>query len=473
MNLHQLIIIVLARRKAALWLLCLLVGGVFVYSELQPRQYLGTASVMIDAHSNDPVAAPGSTGSSTGNTAYMGTQIDLIQSERVAVRAIRLLKLEDDANWHAQWMKSTQGRGTYDAWMAEQLLKKLEVKPSRESNVVNIGYLSTNPAFAAASANAFVRAYIDTNLELKVEPAKQYNAFFDERAKQLRSSLEQAQNKLSAYQRAKGIIGTDDKIDVENARLTELSSQVVTLQGIAAESSGRGGQGSSNSQEVLNNLTIGNLTSELSRQNARLSELKQRLGERNPQVIELQANINQLRSQLNVETGRVTSSLGVNTSVDRSRLAAAQAALAAQRERVLQLRGQRDEASVLVRDVDNAQHAYDAALARVTQTSLESQNTFTNVSIIKTASPPPFATTPRPLLNTAVAFVVGLMLAVGFALILEFTDRRLRFDSDVTDALRQHLLVRIPNGEASQRRAATGLRGRVARMIGTTPRIAT
>lgn len=470
MNPTQMIAIVVGRRVAALSLLILLVAAVFAYSKWQPRQYLATAAVMIDARPDDPVTSPG-TGGAALSGSYMGTQIDLLQSERVAQRVIKLLKLDDDPGYRAQWQTSTHARGDYDAWLAEQLLKKLDVKPSRDSNVVNIGYLSTDPRFAAAAANAFVRAYVDTNLELKVEPAKQYNIFFDERAKQLRGSLEEAQARLSAYQQSHGIIATDDKLDVESARLSELSSQVVTLQGVAAESSSRHGQSGANSQEVLGNITIGTLTAELSRQQARLSELKEHLGERNPQVVELQANIAQLRNQVDSETSRVSGSLGVNTAVDRSRLASAQAALNEQRARVLQLRSRRDEASVLLRDVDSAQRAYDATLARVTQTNLESQNTFTNVSIVKTASEPPFAASPRVMLNTAVAFVVGCMLAVAFALLREYADRRLRFDSDVTEALRVPLLVRLPDsGSRSNSRAhAAGLQGRVSRMIHSLP----
>lgn len=466
MTLRQLLSILVARHRAALALLLTLVIVVAGASLLQPKQYLATAAVLIDVKSADPVATP-ATGGSTNNTGYMATQVDLIQSERVALRALHALRLEADPGWKALWSSATRRQGDYEAWLSEQLLKKLEVKPSRESSVVNIGYLSTDPVFSAAVANAFVRAYIDTTLDMKVEPAKQYNAFFDERAKQLRSALEQAQGRLSAYQQAKGIVATDERLDVENSRLSELSSQVVLLQGLAAESAGRQGLASANSQEVLGNVTIGGITSDLSRQEARISELRQRLGERNPQVVELQANIEQLRSRLASETRRVSSSLGVNNNVDRLRLGQAQAALAEQRSKVLHLRGQRDEASVLVRDIDGAQRAYDAALARVTQTSLESQNTFTNVSIIKTATPPPVATSPRVLLNTAVAFVVGGLLAIGFALMREFMDRRLRFESDVTDALQQPMLARIPRADPATARLAN----RKTRMVNSLPQI--
>jgi len=444
MSLSQLLVVLRARYAAALLLVAALVAAVAGVSLWLPKQYTATAAVLIDARSADPVSANSPAGYGT-TSSYMATQIDLIQSERVALRALRALNLQNDPAWQALWLQSTAGRGEKEPWLAEQLMKRLEVRPSRESSVVNIGYVAGDAAFAAAAANAVVRAYVDTTLDLKVEPARQYNSFFDQRAAQLRKALEDAQGRLTAYQQARGIVATDERLDVENARLAELSSQVVILQGLAAESTGRRSQAGSNSQEVLSNVLIGNLTADLARQEARLNEMRQRLGERHPQVIELASSVDQSRSRLDSETRRVSSSLGVNSNVDLARLNSAQAALAAQRARVLKLRGERGESSVLQRDVDSAQRAYEAALARLTQTGLESQATFTNVSVLKTASPPPVPSGPRVLLNSAVAGVVGLLLAIGFVLLRESGDRRLRFDSDVTEALQQPLLVRIPS----------------------------
>jgi polysaccharide biosynthesis transport protein len=469
MSFSQFLSILYARRASALAFVALLVAAVAAYSLLQPKQYLATAAVMIDARSADPLAAPGA-GAAGQGPGYMATQIDLIQSERVAQRALRSLGLVDNAQWRERWQTLTAGRGSYEAWVAAELLRKLEVRPSRESSVVNIAYLSPDPQFAASVANAFVDAYSGTTLDMKVEPARQYNNFFDERVKQLRTALEQAQGRLSAYQQAKGIVATDERLDVENARLSELSSQVVLLQGMAAESSSRQGQGST--KEVVSNMMIGTLTADLSRQEAKLTELKQRLGDRNPSVLELTANVDQLRQRLEAETRRVSSTLTANSNVDRSRLAAAQAALNEQRARVLRIRGQRDEASVLMRDVDNAQRAYDTALGRLSQTSLESQNTFTNVSVLKTASAPPFASSPRVLLNTAVALVVGSLLAIGFVLLREGMDRRLRFDSDVVEVLRQPVLVQMPRGDARQGDRLRRLEHRKRRMVHSLPRAA-
>jgi len=150
-----------------------------------------------------------------------------------------------------------------------------------------------------------------------------FKNFFDSQMKDARTALEQAQSKLSAYQQEKGIIATDERLDVENARLVELGSQLTQLQAISAESSSKETQAqgakADRLQEVINNPVIGGLKVDISRAEAKLQELSQRLGEANPQVQEIKANIAELRSRMDAETRRISSAVGVSNTVNKSR----------------------------------------------------------------------------------------------------------------------------------------------------------
>ena len=152
------------------------------------------------------------------------------------------------------------------------------------------------------------------------------------------------------------------------ARLNELSTQLVALQAVAAESGSRQSQaqagGSDRLQEVVNNPNLSALRADIARAEAKLQEINSRLGDNHPQVIEAKANIASLRSRLATETGRVTGSLGVSNSINRQREAEIRATLEAQRSRVMRMRTAREEGSVLLRDVEAAQRAYDAVAAK-------------------------------------------------------------------------------------------------------------
>lgn len=444
MNLTQFLAIVKARWWVALLLMLLTVGTTLGVSLVLPKQYTATASIVIDVKP-DPIA-----GQFAGMLApsYMATQVDVIQSDRVARRVVRNLRLAENPQVRADWLETTGGQGEIEAWIAGRFKTNMDVRPSRESNVISVSYRAPDPVFAAALANAFVQAYIDTALELKVDPAKQYSDFFDLRAKDAREALEKAQSRVSAFQKERGIIATDERFDIESARLSELSSQLVMLQALSSESGSRQAQARGDSaermQEVLNNPVIGALKSDLSRSEARLQELSARLGDNHPQVIEAKANINTLRGRLDAETRRVTGGVGVTASINRQRESEVRASLEAQRAKVLRMKAVRDEGAVLLRELESAQRSYETVLARLNQTSLESQATQGNIFVLGQASPPSDPSSPKIFVNTALSVVVGLLLAVGAVLGLELLDRRVRAFEDVTTAVGLPILGVMP-----------------------------
>lgn len=452
----------------ARWTLVLLVVVVTTLTALGvslvlPKRYVATASVVIDAKP-DPVSAliyPG-----MASPAYMNTQVDVIASDRVALRVVRDLRLTEVPELREQWQDQGADGGSMEVWVSEFLRANMEVKPSKESNVLMVTYRSPSPQVAATMANAFVKAYIATTLDLRVEPARQYAGYFDQQAKAALERLEGARSKLSAYEREHGILATDERLDVENARLAELSSQLVGLQGLASESGSRQGQaarGADTLPDVLANPVVSQLKADMSRAEAQLQQLSTRYGDNHPQVIEAKASVADTRAKLRAETARVTGAVSATNNINRQREAETRAQMEAQRAKVIKLKEARDEAGGLMREAESAQRAYENITTRLTQTSLESQSTQSNVSLLGEATPPRKAASPRVALNTALAFVAGLILAVGIALLLELRDRKVRDADDVMAVLPLPMLGVLP---APGKRASHALPSAERRLLG-------
>ncbi len=449
MSFGQFLSILKARRWIALAVLLSTVIITLAVSLLLPKQYTATASVVVDSKP-DPVSAILYSG--TASPGYMATQVDVLLSDRVALRVVRDLKLNENEQVRQQWLGQTEGKGSVETWLSQNLQRQMDVKPSRESSVINVSYKAPDPQFAAALANAFVQAYLRTTLELRVDPARQYSSFFDTRSKEARDALEASQRKLSAYQKEKGIIASDERLDVETARLAELSSQSVLLQSLASESSSRqmqsrGGQ-AERMQEVLSNPVISGLKVDLSRAEGRLQELSSRLGDNNPQVQEVKATISSLRSKIATEVQSVTGGVGVSNNINRQREADVRAALELQRAKVLRIKAVRDEGAVLMRDVESAQRAFESITQRFTQTSLESQTTQSNINLLTSATPPIEPSSPKVVFNSLLSIFIGALLAVGVALLLEIWDRRVRNVEDVVAALGLPVIGIMPKPNA-------------------------
>jgi uncharacterized protein involved in exopolysaccharide biosynthesis len=151
-----------------------------------------------------------------------------------------------------------------------------------------------------------------------------------------------------------------------------------------------------------------------------------------------------LRTRLGAETRRVTGTVGVSNSINRQREAEIRSTLETQRTRVMRLRTAREEGSVLVRDVDAAQRAYEAVLTRLNQTSLESQATQSNAYVLAPAVPPFAPSSPKLLRNLVLSLVVGAILAIAMAILLEYVDRRVRTDDEISEVLGLPLLGTLP-----------------------------
>lgn len=445
MTFTQFLSILRARWWVVLLVLGLTVGTTLAVSLLLPKQYSATASVVVD-FKPDPVSAVMFGG--MASPAFMATQVDIIRSDRVAQRVVRNLRLGENPQVRQQWLDSTGGQGSLEAWLAANFQRNMDVVPSRESSVISITYRAPNPQFAASLANAFVQAYIDTSLELRVDPARQYSSFFETRAKEARDALEAAQSRLSAFQKENGIIATDERLDIETARLNELSSQLTQLQAIASESAIRQTQARGNDAErldqVMNNPVVAGLRADINRAEAQLQQLSTRLGDAHPQVREANANLAELRSRLEGETRKVAGSVGVTSTINRARETEVARQLAQQRANVLRMKAVRDEGTVLIREMENAQRTYDAILQRFTQTTLEGQTTQSNVNQLTQAIPPVAPSSPRIVLNMLLSIIVGTLLALGVALVLELRDRRVRTVDDVVDALGLPVLGVMP-----------------------------
>jgi succinoglycan biosynthesis transport protein ExoP len=432
MTFAQFLSILRARKWVALTVFVLLVAITVIVSLILPKQYTGTASVVIDVKP-DPVTAVSFP--AIAIPGFMATQVDILSSDRVTLRVINDLKLAENPSIRQQWNDETGGEGTVEQWLITLLQKKLDIKPSRDSNVIQISYTAPDPKFAALLANAFAHAYIATTLDLQVNPAKSFRTFFDVQSKASREALERAQARLSEYQQRKGIIATDERLDVENARLNELVNQLVQIQAITAESVSRQAQAqgsqSDRIQEVLNSPLISGLKSDLARSEAKLEELTARYGDAYPQVIETRANVAELRRRIDIETARITGGVAVTTTINRQREVQVRRELEAQRAKVAHMKASRDEGLPLLRDVDNAQRAYDALMARLNQSALESQTTQSFAHLLTGALPPVEVSSPKIALNTALAVFLGLLLAIAVVLALEMTDRRVRKPEDV------------------------------------------
>src|ERR1035438_10133003 len=301
--LSQYLRIVWARKWLVLCLFVLVSAAGIAITLLLPRQYTAETSLVVEMRI-DP--ALGALAPALAAPSYIATQIEILKSERVASRAVKLLGVERSTAAIAQWRDVTKEKIPLDRYFADLLKKGLSIEPARGSDVLNLSFSSPDPIFARVAANAFAQAYMDVSVALRVAPARQSASFLDEQTNTLRASLEQAQAKLSKYQQTKGIVASDERLDQENARYSALIAQLALAQAEGVETSTRRrNSGGETSPDVLQSPAVQGLKAQIATAETKLTEISNIVGKNHPSRVQLEAQIKELKQQLTDETRRV------------------------------------------------------------------------------------------------------------------------------------------------------------------------
>ncbi len=456
MNIYQFFIILRSRKRIALWVLAITVIMTLVVNLLLPKQYVATTTLVVEQRSIDPVTGQNLPVSQL-LTGYMATQTEVIASHNVARKVVKNLKLNDSPQMQKAFpnMQKDFAKAEYIGdirdWAADLLLKNLEIRPSRDSSLIQLDFTSTSPQFAANIANAFADAYIQTSIELRSQPAKLSANWFNSQMASLRKDLERAQSVLSNYEQQHGIVESVDRqvdvnrlVDIEQTRLGDLSKQLVESQARTNELQSRKDllastleQGGSleSLQEVLSSPLIQSLKSELARSGAHLAELSQKFKKGNSQYRQAEAQVSSLQQEIKSATKMVLTSIESAVASSKQRDEMLTKALAEQKAKVMDLKKKHDQIAVYNREVENAQRAYDEVMRRAVQTRMESEMSQTEISILNPAIPPSKHAKPKVLLNMILSVFLGGMLGVGAALLAELMDRRVRSAFDVSELL--------------------------------------
>lgn len=453
MNFSLFLLVLRARIKIILLTFIVAVATAAIVSLLLPKTYKATTTLVLNFKGIDPVS--GATIPALLMPGYMATQVDIITSRNVAGKVVDKLKIVDSPVAQEQFMKATKGQGNIRDWFADVILKQLDVEPSKESSVISISFNGADPNFSAAVANAFAEAYQQTSIQLKVEPFLNAAGYLSTQTKALRDHLETAQTKLSAYQQDKGLTSAIEQFDVENSKLNELSAQLVMAQTQAIEALSRqeGAKGNyEESPDITANPVVQGLKVDLARAESKLADLSQRIAHNHPQYLSAKAEADKIRLQLAEEVKRASASVGGSARIFRQREAELRAAVASQKKKVLQLNHERDQMMILQKDVENAQRSLDAVNQRFTQTNLEGKADQSEVAVLNPATPPLEAAKPKILLNIALSVFLGGLLGIGFGLIAEMMDRRVRSREDIVDALDIPVLAVIKNKALKKQR---------------------
>jgi len=437
--------------EGGLLLVCLL------YCLIAPNQYEARARVELRTA---PVSALNLDSSdSSVSTSILSAPIaqetvaDEFRSDRLAWRVIRQLKLYEAPGFRGDFASRFPGfhlpeQGSAvdpaaQAWLLERFEKRLRVQAIPRTLLLEIRFRSRDAALSAAVVNALIGAHGELDSESRVEATEQASDWLNMQLKELKSSVDQDQARLNAFESKHGIVSAQAvlpngmlSVTAHNAALLEideLGRQLVaaTTDRILREAEYRAASKGDPELVIASDPGLesgdgGFATAPLRQIRARRSDLEQEQaqlsaehGENFPRVVEIGRQLQDLNRQKQAQDAKLVERFrsAWQTAADREQMVR-QSLEDATGEGMKQNQAA-TEYAVMRQEASSSQALYVRVQEKVEEAGLAAGIHGSNIAVVDGARQPVKPVTPDLPVYMAITGFVGLWLAVGAALLME------------------------------------------------------
>jgi polysaccharide biosynthesis transport protein len=474
--------ILVKRKWLILALLLVVVTATFVATKLQVPEYRASALVLIEPEAAQILSFQDFDQTAGRNSAeYRASQYEILQSQTLAEAVVRAEQLQDhpeltgqirQRSLVAEFRSLTQllltrvfdtsdGDATETEPLAERdrvaaaassLLRKLEIAPVRNTQVVRVSVVSFDPEFSARLANAVVREYIDTSLQRRFDSGTQARRFLEGQLDEMRIALERSDRALAQFAREARVSDLDQNIALAREGLRGSSERLEEVRRELLQLTGWRDLAEQGRVEHLDTVGGSDLVVE------RLAELEARLQDATlayrtlsrqytdtfPAVVEKRSELEALREEVAVERSRLVSGIAGRLEARSGEARSLEQAIEQREEQLMTLNERSVQYNILRREYETNRELYDAVLQRMKEIGVAAGVQKSNISVIDDARAPGVAFRPVLTKNLAIASMLGLMIGVGLALLLEFLDSTIRRTEDLERLVDRPVLGLIP-----------------------------
>lgn len=486
--------IAIARRR---WMMAvplgvLIAGLVFAAAFFRTPTYTSTALVLIDPRQDRVVDAQQVFAGVTPDASAIESEIEIIRSEVLAERVTDRLGLVDSPVWNGRLRERTAYEAimsglTAPIRMVQQGLAGLRPNPTadqglpldaagadfssdarqsvvrgvagsvraqrrRLSYVLEISVTSIDARQSAIVANAFAEAYLDSQLDARYEAARRANEWLSLRVDDLREEVRVKESAVEAYRAETGLIEAGGAL-LTDQQATDLQASILNARADLAEREarlrqvrdllGRGGSIESVAS-VINSPAVADLRRQELEVARRQTDLESRYFDQHPDVQNVRLERADIQRQIQSEVDRVVQNLENEVEVARSRLGTLQTSANQIRSEMLSSNRALVRLRELERDAQAARAVLENFLGRFQEIADQESLPTSDARIISRPVPAMIPTSPTLRGALMAALLLGGLVMVGVAVLLEMLDEVVRSSEDISERTGAPVLAVTP-----------------------------
>lgn len=431
--------------------------------------YTATARVEISREQQNVTSVEGlESRDASRDDEFYQTQYSLLTARSLAERVARTMRLSaNDAFFAAHGVEPEGGilfggadrplsrdeRQRRERLAVDLLLDNVTISPINRSRLVDVRYTSAAPHLSADIANAWTQQFIAQSLDRRFASTADARRFLESRLADLGQRLEASERAVVGYAAQRNIVslgrttGPDGRTEADRtlvaADLQAINDALAqaTAQRIEAESRLRS---TGATREAVSSQTLAGLRQRRAEAGAERARLLVQFEPGYPAVQALEQQIRDLDQSIEREESRVSTirSREYQEAVSREE---------SLRRRVTELTGdltqqRRDsiQYNIYQREADTNRQLYDSLLQRYKEIGVAGVS-LSNISVVDAARVPDSPSSPKIMINLALALIGGLGLAFLTVLGLEQIDEGLRDPANTEKLLGLPLLGSVPD----------------------------
>jgi polysaccharide biosynthesis transport protein len=373
------------------------------------------------------------------------TQLQILTSRVILERLIDELALVDGLD--AQHSK--------EYWI-EKFRQSIRVEQVPGTYLVRIVAYDNVKDQAIRLANTMAEVYIEYNLQIKLSSARRTLVWLNEQIVDLRTKVQDAYDALSTYQNQNQLLSLEMSPELQAQKLAELNFAYEQTRDARIEAEARLNefrrwrqqQGGDIRMEVtisMQDPVIEKLRSDLMDAQIERANLLQSYKELHPSVVQIDGRIETLRQNLNKALDTVFQKFEADISVARAREQGAAQSLAKFKQEAIEINNKRLEYSKLKSEVSSTEELYNLLFKQLRETSITGDLERNNIRILEPAQSARNIT--EPLQREQIigfGIIIGLVLGVGLAFIVEYFDKTVKNPEDVELYIGLPVLGTIP-----------------------------
>ncbi len=352
------------------------------------------------------------------------------------------------------------------------LLSHVNVQPVTNTNIIALSVTWSNPVASAEIANAFGNAVVARERDLVASQADNAIGFLQAQMPQAAQTMHTAENALAQFEASHHIADINAQTQATVSALANIDSKVGQVQAdsrvqaamLATERSELSHMPSTitGGRTLAQNPVLAQLQTQLAQVNVQLNNDLKTYTDAYPEVVALKEQRATLERNIADQQATVVASTDTVPNPIyqqlQQQMATAQETLASDRAEIRALQVQRQQMTPLLaglpaqtaqladlqRASKSAEDVYAALQQAYNNATIAKDTALSDVTVTQPADPRSASSRPSLFMNTVLGVVLGAILAIVGALIIDYFDNTVKDDRDVQSEFELAQLTSIP-----------------------------